>query len=558
MIAPGPDFSFIALRSVRRLLSICSVLAAQVAIANVTAATTTGLPGFAELESAGAIIGQIRITPHNVFDLSRAEENNPVYRLANRLHVPTRADVIARVLLFKSGQRVSVQKIDETERLLRASSTRYDVEITPVAYKDGIVDIEVSTRDAWSLEFTGAYSRAGGSSKTAFGLKEKNLFGTGMSAGFSWVSNLDRKGTELEISYPQAFDGWTSIALEGGRFNDGKRTTLSIDRPFYSLDTRYAARGHWSDEDRIDSIYNTGNIVSQYRHQLKTAEVTVGWSPGFIDGWTQRFSAGSLVRDNAYRTEPGRISPMPLPVNNDLRALYLRHEVVQDRFLKVKNYNLIERAEFLVVGFKSSLTLSKSLVALGSTRSDWLYVAAVSDGYVFSSNRIVQAGASVERRIASTGLPMTLAGATFKYYAPQPARSLLYASLAVGQVRGGGGIADQLLIGGSNGLRGYPARYQAGQQRVLFSIEKRAYTTWYPFRLLRIGGAAFFDVGRAWGGLNQNTVNGGMLADVGLGLRIALDRAAFANVLHADIAVPLNRAPGIKPLQFLVKTEFSF
>ena len=75
---------------------------------------------------------------------------------------------------------------------------------------------------------------------------------------------------------------------------------------------------------------------------------------------------------------------------------------------------------------------------------------------------------------------------------------------------------------------------------------------------MRIGGAVFFDAGRAWGGPNQNLINGGTLSDVGVGLRIMLDRAAFANVLHADIASPLHRAPGVKPVQFLVKTEFSF
>lgn len=551
------DFCFVTLRGARRLVSICGVLAAQAAIANVSDTATAGLPGFAELESAGAIIGQIRVTPHNVFDLSNEVENNALYRLVNRLHIPTRAGVIARVLLFKSGERVSAQKIDETERLLRGSSTRYDVEIIPIAYRDGVVDIEVSTRDSWSLDLTGSYSRAGGNNKTSFGIKEKNLFGTGVSVGYSRTSNLDRKGSELEIAYPQAFDGWTSIVFERGRFNDGKRTVLFIDRPFYSLDTRYAARGGGSDEDRIDSIYNAGNIVSEYRHRFRAAEFTGGWSPGFVDGWTQRFSAGLLVRDNSYRAEPGRVSPIPLPASNDLRALFLRHELLQDRFVKVKNYNLIERAEYLVLGFNSRLQLTKSLAAMGSARSDWLFAASVSDGYVLSSSRILQAGATVERRIASTGLPMTQAGATFKYYAPQPARSLLYASLTVDRIRGGG-IADQLLIGGTNGLRGYPARYQAGEQRVLLSIEKRAFTTWYPFRLLRIGGAVFFDTGRAWGGLNQNTVNGGMLSDAGVGLRIALDRAAFANVLHADIAAPLNRAPGVKPVQFLVKTEFSF
>ena len=526
-------------------------------MANATDTPATGLPGFAELEAAGAIIGKIQINPQNIFDLSDDAENNAAYRLVNRLHVPTRADVIARVLLFKRGQRISVQKIDETERLLRASRTRYDVEIKPVAYKDGIVDIEVSTRDAWSLDFTGNFSRSGGSNKTAFGLKERNLLGTGLSVGFSQTSDVDRKGSELEISYPQAFDGWTSISFERGRFNDGKRTSFTIDRPFYSLDTRFAARGSWGDEDRIDSIYNTGNIVSEYRHRLKAAEVAGGWSPGLVNGWTQRYSAGSLAQDNTYGAEPGRVPPLPLPVSNDLRALFLRHELVEDAFLKVKNYNLIERAEYLVVGFYSRLQLTKSLPAMGSSRADWLFAASVNDGYVFSSSRILQAGANAERRIASTGLPMTQAGAIFKFYAPQDARTLLYASLAVDRIRGGG-IADQLLIGGTYGLRGYPSRYQAGEQRVLLSVEKRAYTTWYPFRLLRVGGAVFFDTGRAWGGLNQNTINGGTLSDVGVGLRIALDRAAFANVLHADIAAPLNRAPGVKPVQFLVKTEFSF
>ncbi len=551
-----PDFPITMLRSAHRLSLFCGVLLAHAAMAD-AATSPNGLPGFAELESAGAIIGQIQIKPQNIFDLADDAENKLLYRLVNRLHIPTRPEVVERVLLFKSGQRVSRQKIEETERLLRGSRTRYDVEIKPIAYRNGVVDIEVSTRDAWTLDFTGTYSRAGGNNKTAFGLKERNLFGTGMSIGYARTSDVDRKGSELDISYAQAFDGWTTLAFERGRFNDGKRTSFIVDRPFYSLDTRFAARGAWSDEDRIDSIYNAGNIASEYRHHLKTAEVAGGWSPGLVDGWTQRYTVGSLIQDNAYRPESGHIPPVPFPTSNDLRALFTRYELVEDGFLKVKNHNLIERAEFLVVGFNARLQLTKALTAMGSTRSDWLFAAAISDGYLFSSNRKLQAGASVERRIASTGQPMTQAGAIFKYYVPQPGRSLLYASLAVDRISGGG-IADQLLIGGTHGLRGYPSRYQAGEQRMLLSIEKRAFTTWYPFRLLRIGGAVFFDSGRAWGGPNRNAINGGTLSDVGVGLRIALDRAAFANVLHADIAAPLNRAEGVKPVQFVVKTEFSF
>ncbi|MFY8062216.1 MAG: hypothetical protein ACOVN2_00765, partial [Usitatibacteraceae bacterium] len=66
-------------------------------------ATTTNTPDFAELERSGAVIGKIHINPQNIFDLSDDAENYAFFRWVNRLHFPTRAPVIERVLLFKSG-----------------------------------------------------------------------------------------------------------------------------------------------------------------------------------------------------------------------------------------------------------------------------------------------------------------------------------------------------------------------------------------------------------------------------------------------------------------------
>ena len=74
----------------------------------------------------------------------------------------------------------------------------------------------------------------------------------------------------------------------------------------------------------------------------------------------------------------------------------------------------------------------------------------------------------------------------------------------------------------------------------------------------RIGAAAFADVGRAWGGDNTNTGNPGWLADLGFGLRIVSVRSSFGNVLHLDIAMPLNTTPEIQRVQFLVTTKTSF
>lgn len=74
----------------------------------------------------------------------------------------------------------------------------------------------------------------------------------------------------------------------------------------------------------------------------------------------------------------------------------------------------------------------------------------------------------------------------------------------------------------------------------------------------RVGGAAFFDAGRAWGGDNVNTTDPGWLSNLGVGLRIFSVRAAFSNVLHIDVAFPLIPNAGLKKVQFLVKTKASF
>jgi outer membrane translocation and assembly module TamA len=118
-------------------------------------------------------------------------------------------------------------------------------------------------------------------------------------------------------------------------------------------------------------------------------------------------------------------------------------------------------------------------------------------------------------------------------------------------------VPNPLTLGGDNDLRGYPLRYQSGNKSVLVNLEERVYTDWYPLRLVRVGGAVFYDGGRAWGGSNPNTANSGWLNDVGFGLRLLTDRSAVGNVLHIDLAFPLNRAPGIDAVQLLIYTKVS-
>jgi hypothetical protein len=516
-----------------------------------------GIPTFAQLEAAGAVIGEIRIAPRNIFNLDDPREDYSLYGLVNRLHVTTRPIVIEQALLFRRGERVSVRLIEETERILRANRYLYDARIDAVAWHDGLVDIEVTTRDTWTIDIAGKASRSGGSNSTSFGVTEYNLLGTGVRVGVQRTADADRNGTQFDVGYDQAFDGWTRIAYDRGRFNDGKSQLASIVRPFYSLDARWTAGGAWTLFNRLDSIYDAGDVASQYRHRARAGEVFAGWSPGLIDGWTQRFTAGATGEDHDYALEPGVTAPLQLPGDHAFRTLYFRHEVIEDRYVRLVNRNLIGRPEFFLLGFSSLAQVARETGTSGTAESAWLYFIALNKGIEFAGDQDFLGTLSVERRVASTGAPMTQAGAAVRYYAPQGGHFLFYAALSGDRIQGGG-QADQLLLGGDNGLRGYPLRYQSGERRALVTLEQRGYTDWYPFALFRVGGVAFVDAGRATGGPFASSTAGRWLSDVGVGLRIAIDRAARANVLHLDLAMPLNRQDGIKGLQFLVKTQIGF
>src|SRR5258708_8577414 len=128
------------------------------------------IPSLAELEAAGATIGEIRVDTRNIFDLDDPKENKALFRLANRLHIGTDPSVIRRALPFKSGERLSVRVLEEAERLLRANRYLYDVDIRPIALHDGIVDLEVATRDTWTLNPNVNFSRSGGANKSSVSL----------------------------------------------------------------------------------------------------------------------------------------------------------------------------------------------------------------------------------------------------------------------------------------------------------------------------------------------------------------------------------------------------
>ena len=543
--------------SIKFYLLVClAALAGAAGWANAQKAPESRMPTFAELEAAGARIGEIRVLPGNIFDLNDPRENNFFFRLANAIHIQTRPQVIRQALLFESGQPVSVQKIQETERLLRGYDFLYDVDIRPVAVHDGVVDVEVRTRDTWSLDVSASASREGGANKGRISVAEENLLGTGISVGLGYTSDVDRKGTTFNIADPNVFGTRTSASYAYSKNEDGHGQSASLQRPFYELDSRWAAGFGASESLGTDALYNAGNSVAEYRHRHQIVETFGGWSAGLVNGWARRYSIGLTHENDVYTLEPGKTAPERLPSDLKVVGPFVRFQLVQDEFRQDMNLNLIGRVEDFAMGIQANAHLGRALESLDSTRDSWIYRTSISNGFDITRDSFMLANAYANGRYAERGENNAI-GALARYYQRRGRHVVYYAALS-GDAVNNPDVPGPLTIGGDNGLRGYPLRYQAGERRVLFTAEARGYTDWYPFRLFRVGAAVFYDTGRAWKGENQNTVNSGWLRDVGFGLRLLSARSSKGTVLHADFAFPIDRTDDIKSAQFLVTSRVSF
>ena len=516
------------------------------------------LPSDGELEAAGAVIGNIDLDIRNIFDESDAREANGLYWLANHLHIRTKHATIKAQLLFASGDKYLARKLAETERALRLLTYIYDARVVPVRYADGKVDIKVITKDVWTLSPGISFGRAGGSNSTNFNLQDSNFLGWGKGLEISHGSTVDRTSTSVDWTDPNVLGSrWTSD-LTYADSSDGMQRSLKVARPFYSLDAPWSAKITAVKFDRTISRYNLGDIVDQFNDNESSYELSGGISSGLTDGWTKRLTFGMRYDRNIFLPTP--VTSMParqLPPDRTLSYPFVGFDVLQDKYQKVGDENQIGRTEDLYFGTEVKGEVGLSNSAFGADRNAIVLAAKALRGIEITGLQQLFLTSAFSSRIEDGRARNLRADAGAKYYWRWRTDWLLYAALS-GTVTDSLDPDMQLLLGGDNGLRGYPLRYESGTSRALFTVEQRFYTDWYPFRLVRVGGAIFADVGRTWGSGVIGNSNPGLLRDVGFGLRLGNTRSGLGNVLHIDFAFPLNNLVGIQRFQVLVQTMQSF
>jgi hypothetical protein len=511
----------------------------------------------------GSVIGEVRVAVKDIFDPADPGENHRLFRFANRLHRTTRQSVIQRQLLFRPGDVFSPELIAESARLLRTNDYLYDVDIRPVLRADGKVDVEVATRDVWTLQGGVSFGRAGGRNDTTFSLDDSNFLGTGKEVFLARIGTVDRTSNLVRFTDPNLLGSRVRLLLSNADNSDGGRQRFEVERPFYALDSRWAAGLRSFRDDRV--------------------EVYGGLSPGLVDGSTQRWEAGFTYSRDDFTPSSKPIFPFkslgkpplgkppvgppvfepPPPPDRTLAYPWVRFESVQNRFVVEKDLDRIQRSEDLNLGRQYSLQLGLSSPRFGGDASRWIAQTALSDGWRPTPGQIVLFQLGGSTRWAQGDAENLVAGGRVRWYVRDFGEHVFYASL-------GGDLAhrldgeDQILLGGDNGLRGYPLRYQAGDRRLLLTLEQRFFSDREILHLARLGAAVFFDAGQAWfvDALTQRDLTlrqeRRILKDIGLGLRVGSSRSSRGGVLHLDVAFPLDGNRSIQHVQYLVSTGDTF
>jgi len=517
------------------------------------------LPSLEELERAGYRIGRVRLEVGEVF--GESDGHFVLFRLANRLHRTTRPRVIERMLLFQPGDPVSASRIAESERLLRKERYFYDARIRAVRVDGDTVDLEVDTRDVWSLNAGVAFHRTGGANSVSFELQDTNFLGIGKEVQLLYQSNVDRTEAFGRYLDRNLLGSRLRLELDAGTASDGREGRFVLERPFFSLDSRWGAGVAFSDRIRVDSLSDLGHVTDRFEHGERFAEVWGGWSSGLDAGSTHRFTAGLTWRQDRFAPPPADFDPGDgrLPTDRELIYPWVGWEWVEDGYVVLHDLDKIERSEDVNLGGEAGVRLGFAPSGWGSNPGQTIVEARLRDGLRLGDRNLLLYGADLGGRFGGGGSEDLLASITLRDYIRDFARGRLLLSLRV-ELAHDLAPERQLLLGGDTGLRGYPLRYQQGDRLVLASIEQRLYNDHEFLHLFRLGAAAFFDVGRAWFADEENA-NGqqlGTLRDLGVGLRIGSSRSARAGMVHLDVAMPLDGPSDIAHVQWLVSTSETF
>ncbi|MDO3381852.1 hypothetical protein [Gilvimarinus algae] len=504
----------------------------------------------------GRVINNIRYMRIGVFDENNPDENNSLYRFLNKLHINTKEYVIATQILFAEGDTLDPDEIHETERLLRRRGYLTGAFIVPERICEGSVDLVVVTRDSWSFEIEGSFSHSGGDSSSGIGLSDDNILGTGTSFSIGYEQDEERRGIRYSLSTDHILSSRWATRIAYADNSDGENVIFELQRPFFSRHTPWAAGVLYQDVTESEIIRSKGEEVNEYRHETVDQQVYVGHTLHVDRNSTQRLLAGYTIEEDIFSANENT-TELGWPENRKASYPWLEYQYLEDRYAVYRNLNQIQRTEDVPLGITFGFRLGYG-EAEPTYHGDVIrYIGSYQHIFSVQDHHLLTVNLGVDGRdhLDSADNDSAIWSSKVAYNFMQNYKNRWYGSVSYDA---GQDLLqhEELTVGGIVGMRGYPTSYQRGKKRFLATLERRYYSDWHWFNLVRVGAVAFVEAGKAWDG--PDGMDNTMLADVGIGLRLSSSKVRVGNVVHLDIATPLVERDGIDEYQILIKAKKQF
>ncbi|MDD5303980.1 MAG: hypothetical protein PHS14_12845, partial [Elusimicrobia bacterium] len=337
-------------------------------------------------ELTGETIGEIRVERVNVFDPTVPGEDWWPFRVANKIHYPTREMIIRRELLFAPGEVWDPLKVIQSERNLRSNGSFRRIDIIPVKRPDGQVDAVVRSQDSWTTNPRFAAGTEGGESFFGLGLEEGNILGYGKSVAFDY-GRTGRKTTSSYSYGDPRFMG-TRMALDAGyaHSSSGDSNSASLTSPFYSLDSARASAAAWQRSVSDTYVYRDAEEFSRFRTRRRIGEASLGRRLEADTLFVQRVEGGWYTDRAQYDALPQTASGS-LPVDRDLSGPTIGYSWVQPDYIKENYIDRMERIEDFNLGNELSVRAGWMGAKTGSDRDRGIFNASNQQGVIFAPGR---------------------------------------------------------------------------------------------------------------------------------------------------------------------------
>jgi hypothetical protein len=502
--------------------------------------------GAKKAHKKGAVISRITVRGTDIFDFeSDASLRKFPYTWINGLHIKTKETVIRRELLFKIGEKVDSFLLRETERNLRALPFITSARIAQFPQRDGTVALVVYVSDSWTTEPQVNLSGVNGVDSVEVGFKEKNLFGWGKTIQLFYNNGANFIERTYGYTDPRFLGSRWQLNANALRATDETNRNVRLERPFYSVDTKWSAFGsHQVGTQKIDQ-FQSQQLVSSFDQTKELNEVFAGLKLGsgrdIISRAGLRFRKENRNFERTDKTNPN----VPVPGQSNFTTLFLDLEEVENDFVELTRLEKMTRIEDVNLGAQLHLSPGIDPTKDPDKNNSHRVEGSLEKKGLIKNTHLWSARWKYEGRDTFATPENVKQAVDFKMYH----RTAEWSTLVVNTEMQWGKKLDPdnlIKLGLDNGLRSFEADSIVGTKSWLLNVENRFYFIEELWNLFSVGSAVFYDTGAAWE-RGHPIAFSDLKSEIGAGLRLGLTRSSNEVVLRLDFGYRMQKNKGDDP-----------